>query len=62
MDEFTQRRHILHVEIRQDYMMNKPNASFHVILDIEKDTVKTPDLDKLLHEIYRVRRQDDGTL
>jgi hypothetical protein len=38
MDEFTlHRRHVLHVEMRQDYMKDKPNASFHVTLDIEKD-------------------------
>lgn len=47
---------------RQDYMEDNPRASFHVILDIEKDASKNPDMDKLPHEIYRIRRQDDGAL
>ncbi|KAF3351848.1 Putative nucleoporin [Verticillium dahliae VDG2] len=55
-------RHVSHVESRQDYMENNPKASFHVTLDMEKDAIENPDLDKLPHEIYRIRRKADGTL
>ncbi|KAG7103732.1 hypothetical protein HYQ44_017820 [Verticillium longisporum] len=43
-------------------MENNPKASFHVTLDMEKDAIENPDLDKLPHEIYRIRRKADGTL
>ena len=55
-------RHIAHVEPRQDYMENNPKASFHVTLAVEKDAIENPDLDKLPHEIYRIRRQENDKL
>ncbi|KAK8147536.1 hypothetical protein G3M48_001435 [Beauveria asiatica] len=63
MDECgPQGRHVPHVEMRQEYMENNPRASFHVTLDMEKHAVREPDMNKLPHEIYRVRRGKDGTL
>jgi hypothetical protein len=62
VDECEQGRHEVHVQIRQDYMMGIPNASFHVTLDREKDAIQQPDMDELTHEFYRVRRQHDGAL
>jgi hypothetical protein len=55
-------RHISHIEPRQDYMEGNPKASFHVTLDVERDAIGNPDMDKLPHEIYRVRRRDNGKL
>ena len=61
--EYTERRHVAHFEGQQDYQEDNPMASFHITLDIEEAAIKEPDLDKLPHEIYRVRRRkDDGTL
>lgn len=55
-------RHVPHVEMRQDYMEGNPKALFHVTLDLEKDAIQNPDMDKLPHEIYGIRRKDDGSL
>ncbi|CAI4218986.1 unnamed protein product [Parascedosporium putredinis] len=39
-----------------------PCASFYIILDMNAAAIKEPDLERLPHEMYRVRRQkDDGT-
>ena len=43
-------------------MEGNPKASYHVTLDMEKDTIRQPDMNELTHEIYRIRRQNDGTL
>ncbi|KAL2751828.1 hypothetical protein ACRALDRAFT_1078288 [Sodiomyces alcalophilus JCM 7366] len=59
-DEYN--RYVSHVEPRQDYMEGDSRASFHVILDIEKDAIRKPDIDKLPHEIYRIRRQNEDAL
>ncbi|KFH43041.1 hypothetical protein ACRE_062410 [Hapsidospora chrysogenum ATCC 11550] len=58
------RRPTAHVEPGQDYTYNEgnPKASFHVTLDVEKDAIEDPDLDKLPRETYRVRRRDNGKL
>ena len=54
-------RYVSHVEMRQDYMEGNPKASFHVTLDLEKHAVENPDLNQLPHEIYSIRRREDGT-
>lgn len=54
-------RHVAHVEPRQQYIEGHPQASFHVTLDMEKDAIENPNMAELPHEIYSIRRQDDGT-
>lgn len=36
--------------------------SFHIVLDLDKDMLKDPDLGTVEHEVHRVRRAEDGSL
>lgn len=36
--------------------------SFHITLDMEPHQLSDPEFDKLPHELYRVRRNEDGIL
>jgi hypothetical protein len=52
--------HEKHIEPFQDPEI--PQTSFHIILDMEKDMLEDPNLQNLPHEIYRIRRDDQGIL
>ena len=54
------RKHFAHVEPFQAPELKQ--TSFHVILDMEQRSLDRPNFDNLPHEIYRVRRDDSGTL
>ena len=61
--EYEKHRHVAHFDGHQDYQDGNPRASFHITLDMEKDAIQEPELDKLPHEICRIRRQkEDGTM
>jgi len=46
----------VHIEPIQSPDLNQ--TSCHIILDMNKHSVKTPDLQNMPHEIYRVRKKD----
>lgn len=54
------RKHFAHVEPFQAPELKQ--TTFHVILDIEQRSLNRPNFDVLPHEIYRVRRDEKGTL
>jgi hypothetical protein len=54
------KRHYAHLEPFQP--LDTPQRSFHIILDLEKDSLDNPDFGTLKHEVYRVRRDNDGIL
>ena len=54
------RKHFAHVEPFQAPELNQ--TASHVILDMEHRSLERPNFDSLPHEIYRVRRDDSGTL
>lgn len=58
--ELQENRHYAHIEPFQSPELQQ--ASFHITLDIDKDSVQNPNLTELPHEIYRVRRDVDGKL
>jgi hypothetical protein len=58
---FNTRKHFAHVEPFQPYDF-KQTTTFHVILDMEQHSLKDPNLDDVPHEIYRIRRNQDGNL
>jgi len=60
VDELRQRIHHSHIEPLQPPEMKQ--RSFHIVLDIEKDMLRDPDLERVEHEVHRVRRAKDGTL
>ncbi|KAF4634918.1 hypothetical protein G7Y89_g3176 [Cudoniella acicularis] len=53
-------KHYAHVEPFQE--SGYKQKFFHVILDIDKDAVSNPAFDWLEHQIYRVCRDEEGTL
>ncbi|KKZ61747.1 hypothetical protein EMCG_03695 [[Emmonsia] crescens] len=59
VDEFHSRIHHSHIEPFQPLEMKQ--TSFHIVLDIEKDMLRDPDLGEVQHEVHRVRRDMDGT-
>ncbi|PGH35731.1 hypothetical protein GX50_01444 [[Emmonsia] crescens] len=59
-NELQQRIHHSHIEPLQPPEMKQ--RSFHIVLDIEKDMLRDPDLERVEHEVHRVRRAKDGTL
>ena len=58
--EYQTRRHFAHVEPFQALELNQ--KTFHVILDIEQHSLAEADFDSLPHEVYRVRRNEEGDL
>ena len=54
------RQHFAHVEPFQAPELNQ--TTFHVVLDMEQHMLNEPDFDTLPHEIYRVRRDKEGSL
>ena len=58
--EYETRKHFAHVEPFQ--VPELKQTTFHVILDIEQHLLNGPDFDTLPHEIYRVRRDNEGNL
>lgn len=54
------RRHFAHVEPFQAPEVNQ--KTFHVVLDIEQRMLQDADFEQLPHEVYRVRRKEDGLL
>lgn len=59
-DELGRRIHHSHIEPLQSPELRQ--TSFHIVLDIEKDMLRNPDLGEVDHEVHRVRRAEDGTL
>lgn len=60
VDEIQKRIHHSHIEPFQPPELNQ--KSFHIVLDIEKDMLREPNLETVEHEVHRVRRAEDGTL
>jgi hypothetical protein len=58
---FETRKHFAHVEPFQSYDLPQP-TTFHVILDMEQHSLENPNLNDVPHEIYRVRRNQEGNL
>ena len=58
---FETSKHFAHVEPFQPHDLPQP-TSFHVILDMEQHSLKDPNLNGVPHEIYRVRRNQEGNL
>jgi hypothetical protein len=58
--DFDKRKHFAHVEPFQ--ALEVKQTTFHVILDMEQHLLKSPNLDDVPHEIYRVRRGKEGNL
>jgi len=58
--ELATSKHYAHIEPFQDPEI--PQTSFHIILDMEKDMREDSNLQNLPHEIYRIRRDDQGIL
>ena len=54
------RKHFAHVEPFQDPELRQ--TTFHVVLDMEQDMLNEPDFDTVPHEIYRIRRDEEGKL
>jgi hypothetical protein len=54
------RKHFAHVEPFQEPEIKQ--TRFHVVLDMEQDMLKSPNLATVPHEIYRVRRNAEGDL
>lgn len=59
-NELAERLHQSHIEPFQAPEMNQ--KSFHIVLDLDKDMLKDPDLGTVEHEVHRVRRAEDGSL
>ncbi|XTI93109.1 hypothetical protein V2W45_1429075, partial [Cenococcum geophilum] len=51
-------KHHAHIEPFQAPEVNQ--ISFHITMDMEKDTPNPPTIQELPHEIYRVRRNKEG--
>jgi len=47
-------QHTAHIEPLQDPLLRQTYV--HITLDMSKDTVVSPDMETLLHEVYNVRR------
>lgn len=60
VNELEEGKHYAHIEPYQAPELQQ--RSFHIILDIEKDMLDNPNVQKLPHEIYRVRRDKRGIL
>ncbi|EER45171.1 conserved hypothetical protein [Histoplasma capsulatum H143] len=60
VDELTQKIHHSHIEPLQPPEMKQ--RSFHIVLDIEKDMLSDPDLERVEHEVHRVHRAKNGEL
>jgi hypothetical protein len=54
------KKHYAHIEPFQDPELRQ--TSFHITLDIEKDMLGDPNFRDLPHEIYRIRRDEQGKL
>jgi|SRR5271156_4798251 len=57
---FETRKHFAHVEPFQQPELKQ--TAFHVILDMEQHLLNSPNLDDVPHEVYRVRRNQEGSL
>ena len=58
--DYETRRHFAHIEPFQAPELNQ--KTFHVILDIEQHSLREANFDHIPHEIYRVRRNEEGGL
>ena len=54
------RKHFAHIEPFQDPELQQ--TTFHVVLDIEQDMLNELNFDTVPHEIYRLRRNEEGKL
>jgi|SRR5450432_272611 len=57
---FKKRKHFAHVEPFQQPELKQ--TSFHVVLDMEQHLLESPNLNNVPHEVYRVRRNQEGNL
>jgi len=60
VNELEEGKHFTHIEPFQAPELQQ--RSFHIVLDIEKDMLDNPNIQKLPHEIYHVRRDRQGRL
>ncbi len=60
IDRVRNRKHFAHVEPFQAPELKQ--TAFHVVLDIEHHSLDKPNIDAAPHEIYRVRRDEEGNL
>ncbi|MCJ1381359.1 hypothetical protein MMC17_004469 [Xylographa soralifera] len=58
--ELEENRHYAHIEPFQHYELQQ--TSFHIILDINKDSLAQPNMQSLPHEVYHIRRNEQGNL
>ena len=58
--EVKENRHYAHIELFQHYELQQ--TSFHIILNINKDSLAQPNMQSLPHEVYHVRRDEQGNL
>ncbi|KAL5313250.1 hypothetical protein ACEPPN_018983 [Leptodophora sp. 'Broadleaf-Isolate-01'] len=59
-DEYEAEKHHAHIEPFQSPELRQ--TSFHIIIDIEKDMLDNGEFQSLPHEIYRIRRNEQGAL
>jgi len=60
VNELKEDKHYAYIELYQALELQQ--CSFHIILDIEKDLLNSPNIQKLPHEIYHVCRDKQGKL
>ncbi|KAH6714416.1 hypothetical protein BKA61DRAFT_517633 [Leptodontidium sp. MPI-SDFR-AT-0119] len=58
--EYDAKKHYAHIEPFQSPELRQ--TSFHIIIDIEKDMLNNGGFQSLPHEIYRIRRSEQGDL
>ncbi|KAH8684337.1 hypothetical protein BGZ60DRAFT_523560 [Tricladium varicosporioides] len=58
--EHAEGKHYVHIEPFQE--SGYKQIFFHVILDMDKNAISNPSFNWLEHEIYRIRRDEEGTL
>ena len=58
--ELEQNKHYAHIEPFQAPEVWQ--TSFHITLDMEKDMLVKPNFENLPHEVYRIRRDEQGNL
>jgi len=58
--ELEENKHYVHIEPFQDPELQQ--TTFHITLDINKDLLDQPNFQDLPHEVYRIRRDEQGNL
>lgn len=58
--ELEENKHYAHIEPFQ--AADIPQTAFHITLDMDKDSIQAPNFEILPHEVYRIRRDEQGNL